>query len=47
MSENNNVGILSEEPTENLVISLDTIKSFDGNLFINNVEKLVDEVFKD
>ncbi len=47
MSENNNVGILSEEPTENLVISLDTIKSFDGNLFINNVEKLVDEGFKD
>ena len=47
MSENNDVGILSEEPTGNLVISLDTIKSFDGNLFINNVEKLVDEGFKD
>ncbi len=47
MSENNIVGIPSEEPTGNMVIALDTIKSFEGNLFINNVESLVDEVFKD
>ena len=47
MSDNKDLGIPSEEPTGNLVIPLDTIKSFEGNLFINNVEKLVDEGFGD